>query len=186
MDDNIKALLTYLNLPTTGKYIVTPTSFYLVEGSWLITPKDYGIKVTTMTGNTDVRDLKAYALLMSVIGDSKHIIPYTEQVIESLIRRVTDCTMNRFDLVYDPDGSSVEVMATLVQTPGVDGAEDKMVSRRTWRIDTSKKTLHLYTPNQWILEVSDRDVKSYYQDIAGCLILLNIITNRNSLAPKVK
>lgn len=178
MDDNIKALLTYLNLPTVGKYIVSPTAFYLVEGSWLITPKDYGIRVATTNSNTDVRDLKAYALLMRVINDSKHIVPYMEQVIESLIKRVANCTMNKFILVYDEDESCIEVIGSLVRRMCIDGEESRVDSRHVWRIDTKAKTLHRYTPNQWMLESSTWDVESYYQDIAGCLMLLNDINNR--------
>lgn len=178
MDDNIKALLEYLNLPTVGKYIISPTCFYLVEGSWMLSPKDYGIRVTTTSSNTDVRDLKAYALLMRVINDSKHIVPHMEQVIESLIRRVAHCSMDKFMLMYDPDGVSVEVTGLIVRHMGVDGETSKTSSREVWRIDTDKNTVRRYTPNQWMIESSTWNVEDYYTDIAGCLILLNSINNR--------
>ena len=178
MDDNIKALLEYLNLPTVGKYIVSPTTFYLVDGSWLISPKDYGIRIATTDSNTDVRDLKAYALLMNVIGDSKYIVPYMREVIETLIGRVTNCSMNDFILVYDKNGTSVEVVGSLVKEMGDDGQKSKMSSKQVWRIDTCDKTVHRYTPNQWMLESSTWRVDDYYQDIAGCLILLNAINKR--------
>lgn len=180
MNDNVKALLEYLNLPTGGAYIISPTSFYLVEGPWHISPKEYGVSVTTINSNTNVRDLKAYALLMRVIGDPKHLTNHMEQVIGSLIRRVTNCTMDGFTLNYDPDGVSIEVVATQVCVPSNDGSEDEMVPRRIWRIDTDKKTLRLYTPNLWILEVTRWDVESHYQDIAGCLILLNNINKQST------
>lgn len=178
MDDNIKTFLKYLNLPTEGDYIVSPTSFYLVEGSWLITPKDRGIRITTTDSNTDVRDLKAYALFMRIISDWKYLIPHTEQVVESLIRRVTGCIMNEFTLFYGPDDLSVEVMATMVEVPCSDALEDKIVPRRKWRIDLDKKLLHRCTSNQWILEDSNCNVEDYYQDIAGCLILLSNTNQR--------
>ena len=178
MDDNIKALLEYLNLTAKGEFIVTPTSFYLVEGSWMLTPEAYGVRVTTTSGTHSVRDMKAYALLMRVIGDSKYIIPYMNDVIESLIRRVTNCSMNSFNLIYDEDGVSVEVYASLVRKVDSDEQGGNMCSNRTWRINTKTKTVHQYTPNQWMLESTTWNVEDYYLDIGGCLILLNVINNR--------
>lgn len=185
MDVNIKALLEYLNIPNVGKYIVSPTTFYLVEGSWMISPKAYGVRVTTTAGTNSVRDMKAYALLMRVIGDSKHIIPYMEQVVETLIKRVSNCSMNKFILVYDKDESCIEVVGTIITHMGENGEDSRKSSRRTWRIDTLAKTLHYYTPNQWMRESSTWNVEDYYQDIAGCLILLNdinkhIVTNEST------
>ena len=178
MDDNIKALLKYLNLPTEGEYIVSPTSFYLVDGSWLICPKDYGVRVTTLNSNTNVRDLKAYALLMRVINDSKHIVPKMEEVIESLIRRVANCTMDKFSLIYDEDEACIEVNGFMVRHLSETGEAGQVYPRHVWRINTREKTLHRYTPNQWMLESSTWNVEDYYQDIAGCLILLNDINRR--------
>lgn len=178
MDDNIKALLEYLNIPGAGKYIVTPTTFYLVEGSWMIAPEADGVRVTNTSGTHKLRDLKAYALLMSVIGDSKHIVPYMEQVIESLIRRVANCSMSNFILVYDEDESCIEVIGYMVMHMNIDGEESQLDTRHVWRIDTKAETLHRYAPIRWMLESSTWNVIEYYQDIAGCLILLNVINNR--------
>ena len=127
---------------------------------------------------TNILDLKAYALLMRVIGDSKYIVPHMREVIESLITRVANCTMSDVMFVYDKDESCIEVMGTLVRHLDIDGEETRVSSRQTWRINTKQKTLHLYTPNQWLLESSAWNVEDYYQDIAGCLILLNDINNR--------
>lgn len=178
MDDNIKALLEYLNLPTGGKYIISPTTFYLLQGSWLISPEAYGVRITTTSSTRSVRDMKAYALLMRVIGDSKHIVPNMEEVIESLIRRVANCTMDKFSLIYDEDEACVEVNGFMVRRMSETGEEGQVDPRHVWRIDTRAKTLHRYTPNQWILESSMWNVDDYYQDIAGCLILLNTINQR--------
>lgn len=180
MDNNIKALLEYLNLPTGGKYIISPTTFYLLQGSWMISPEAYGVRITTTSSTRIVRDMKAYALLMRVIGDSKHIVPCMEEVIETLIRRVTNCTMNTFSLVYDEDEACIEVNGFMVRRMSETGEEGQVDPRHVWRIDTKAKTLHRYTPNQWILESSTWNVDDYYQDIAGCLILLNDIKQRPS------
>lgn len=179
MTDNMNALLTYLKLPLMGQKIVTPTNLYLVNGSWLIAPESYGVKITNTNETRSIRDLRAYALLMNVIGDATHIVPYMEQVIETLIRRVANCTMNKFILIYDKDKVSVEVMCSLVKEMDVEGQESKMSSKQTWRIDTEAKTVHRYTPNQWMLESSTWNVEDYYNDIGGCLMLLNTINNRN-------
>lgn len=178
MDDNIKALLKYLSLPTEGEYIINPTTFYLLQGSCMISPEAYGVRITTISSTRIVRDMKAYALLMRVIGDSKHIVPYMEQVIETLIRRVTNCTMNAFSLVYDEDEACIEVNGFMVRRMSETGEEGQVDSRHVWRIDTKAKTIHRYTPNQWMLESSTWNVDDYYQDIAGCLILLNDIKHR--------
>lgn len=178
LDSNVKALLDYLNIPTQGKYIISPTTFYLLQGSWLISPEAYGVRITTTSSTRVVRDMKAYALLMRVIGDSKHIVSHMEEVIESLIRRVANCTMNTFILVYDKDGVSVEVVCSLVKELDAEGQESKVSSKQTWRINTQEKTTHRYTPNQWMLESSTWDVGDYYNDIGACLILLNAINNR--------
>lgn len=178
MDDNIKALLNYLNISDTGKFIISPTTFYLVEGSWMISPEAYGVKIATTTGTHSVRDMKAYALLMRVIGDSKYIISYMREVIETLIMRVANCNMSNLSIMYDKDEACIEIIGTYVRKMGVDGEESQLSARQTWRIDTQKKTTHLYTPNQWVLESSTWNVEDYYNDIAGCLILLNDINKR--------
>lgn len=178
MDVNVKALLDYLNIPAIGAYIITPTTFYLVDGSWLISPKDYGVKITTTTTSTNIHDLKAYALLMRIIADPHHITHYMEQVIESLIKRVANCSMSKFVLVYDKDESCIEVIGSRVQHMDVNGENGRMDSKCVWRIDTKMKTVHRHTPNQWMLESSTWNVEDYYQDIAGCRILLNDINKR--------
>lgn len=178
MDNNIKALLEYLNLPTGGKYVISPTTFYLVQGSWMISPEAYGVRITTTSSTRTVRDMKAYALLMRVIGDPKHIVPNMEEVIESLIRRVANCTMDKFSLIYDEDEACVEVNGFMVRHMSETGEADKVDSRHVWRINTREKTLHRYTPNQWMLESSTWDVGDYYNDIGACLILLNAIKQR--------
>lgn len=175
MDDNIRALLEYLNLPPVGKFIISPTTFYLLQGSWLISPEAYGVRITTTSSTRIVRDMKAYALLMRVIGDSKHIVPHMEEVIESLIRQVANCTMDKFSLTYDVDEACVEVNGFMVRHISENGEAGQVDSRHVWRIDTKAKTLHRYTPNQWMFESSTRDVGDYYNDIGACLILLNAI-----------
>lgn len=178
MDNDIKELLEKLNLPLSDNFIISPTSFYLKDGSWLISPENNGIRVSTTTGTHSVPDLYIYALLMRVLNNPVHIRASMSEIIETLISRVAHCAMNSHTLMFDDDGIHIEVYAKLVQRM-VGSGEDSSTgrsSKEVWRINTQTNKLYRQTPNQWMLETSTWDVEDYYNDIRGYMLLLDTLT----------